>query len=337
MRNMQDWAKGLMNSKKRSVLPIMTHPGIEMIGRTVYDAVTDGRVHFEAIKAVNEAYPQSAAATVIMDLTVEAEAFGCEISFPKNEVPSVVGRLVTDYDSVAKLEVPDLTKGRVPQYLLANKLAAENITDKPILAGCIGPFSLAGRLFDMTEIMMACYVEPQTIELLLQKCTEFIKKYCLEFKKVGANGVVIAEPAAGLLSNDDCLKFATPYLKEIVEAVQDESFLVVLHNCGNTGHCTQSMVATGAWAQHFGNKIDMVKALEDTPSDLLVMGNLDPVALFKMASPAEMKAATAELLERTKDYPNLVLSSGCDTPPEVPAANIAAFYEALDEFNAKRA
>lgn len=337
MRNMQDWAKGLMNSKKRSVLPIMTHPGIEMIGRTVYDAVTDGRVHFEAIKAVNEAYPQSAAATVIMDLTVEAEAFGCEISFPKNEVPSVVGRLVTDYDSVAKLEVPNLTKGRVPQYLLANKLAAENITDKPTLAGCIGPFSLAGRLFDMTEIMVACYVEPQTIELLLQKCTEFIKKYCLEFKKVGANGVVIAEPAAGLLSNDDCLKFATPYLKEIVEAVQDESFLVVLHNCGNTGHCTQSMVATGAWAQHFGNKIDMVKALEDTPSDLLVMGNLDPVALFKMASPAEMKAATAELLERTKDYPNFVLSSGCDTPPEVPAANIAAFYEALDEFNAKRA
>ena len=183
MRNMRDWAKGLMNSKKRSVLPIMTHPGIEMIGREVYDAVTDGRVHYEAIKAVNEAYPQSVAATVIMDLTVEAEAFGCEISFPKNEVPSVVGRLVTDYDSVAKLEVPDLTKGRVPQYLLANKLAAENITDKPTLAGCIGPFSLAGRLFDMTEIMMACYVEPQTIELLLQKCTEFIKKYCLELKR----------------------------------------------------------------------------------------------------------------------------------------------------------
>ena len=337
MRNMKKWVEDLINSDKRTALPIMTHPGIEMIGKQVYDAVTDGRVHFEAIKAVNEAYPLSVAATVIMDLTVEAEAFGCEISFPKNEVPSVVGRLVTDYDSVAKLEIPDLTKGRVPQYLLANKLAAENITDKPTLAGCIGPFSLAGRLFDMTEIMMACYVEPQTIELLLQKCTEFIKKYCLELKKVGANGVVIAEPAAGLLSNDDCLKFATPYLKEIVDAVQDESFIVVLHNCGNTGHCTQSMVATGAWAQHFGNKIDMVKALEDTPSEMLVMGNLDPVALFKVASPAEMKAATAALLERTKDYNNFVLSSGCDTPPEVPAANIAAFYEALDEFNAKRA
>lgn len=90
----------------------------------------------------------------------------------------MIGRLVSDYASVEKLQVPDLTKGRVQQYLLANKLAAENITDKPTLAGCIGPFSLAGRLFDMTEIMMACYVEPDTIELLLKKCTAFIKNYC---------------------------------------------------------------------------------------------------------------------------------------------------------------
>lgn len=335
MRNMNEWAQSLKEGGKRAVLPIMTHPGIEMIGRQVYDAVSDGRVHYEAIKAVNEAYPESAAATVIMDLTVEAEAFGSEISFPKEEVPSVIGRLVSDYASVENLQIPPLSAGRVPQYLLANKLAVENL-NKPVLSGCIGPFSLAGRLFDMTEIMMACYVEPQTVELLLQKCTTFIKNYCEALKQVGADGVVLAEPAAGLLSNDDCLKFATPYLKEIVDAVQDEHFIVVLHNCGNTGHCTQAMAAAGAHALHFGNKIDMVKALEDSPKEVLVMGNLDPVAMFKVASAEQMKQATADLLERTKEYSNFVLSSGCDTPPAVPEANIKAFYEALNEFNAKR-
>ena len=335
MRNMKKWVADLISSDTRVALPIMTHPGIAMIGKQVYDAVTDGRVHFEAIKAVNEAYPLSVAATVIMDLTVEAEAFGCEISFPKNEVPSVVGRLVSDYASVEALQVPDVTAGRVPQYLLANKLAVENI-DKPVLAGAIGPFSLAGRLFDMTEIMMACYVEPDTIQLLLRKCTDFIKKYILELKKVGANGVVLAEPAAGLLSNEDCERFSSVYIKEIVDAVQDENFLVVLHNCGNTGHCTPAMVMTGAWALHFGNKIDMVKALEDSPADVAVMGNLDPVALFKMATPEEMSAATTELLERTKNYKNFVLSSGCDTPPEVPEANIKAFYDALVAFNNRK-
>lgn len=331
---MKAWLGGLRNGEKRAVLPIMTHPGIEMIGKEVVDAVTDGRVHFEAIKAVNEAYPLAAAATVIMDLTVEAEAFGCEVIFPKDEVPSVVGRLVTDYDSVAALKVPELDAARVPQYLLANKLAVENL-DKVVLSGAIGPFSLAGRLFDMTEIMMACYVEPDTIHSLLRKCTDFAIKYIKELKRIGANGVILAEPAAGLLSNEDCERFSSVYVKEIVDAVQDDNFVVVLHNCGNTGHCTPAMVMTGAWALHFGNKIDMVKALEDTPSDIVAMGNLDPVAVFKMATPEEMKAAASTLLERTKDYKNFVLSSGCDTPPQVPEANIKAFYEALVEFNAK--
>ena len=52
----------------------MTHPGIELCGYTVKQAVTDGQKHAEAIQKLNEIYP-AAACTVIMDLTVEAEAF----------------------------------------------------------------------------------------------------------------------------------------------------------------------------------------------------------------------------------------------------------------------
>ena len=29
-------------------------------------------------------------------------------------------------------------------------------------------------------------------------------------------------------------------VRRIVDAVQDDSFMVVLHNCGNTGHCTDA-------------------------------------------------------------------------------------------------
>ena len=56
---------------------------------------------------MSEKYP-TAAATVIMDLTVEAEAFGAEIVFPENEVPSVVGRLLNDEEAIDKLEIPAL-------------------------------------------------------------------------------------------------------------------------------------------------------------------------------------------------------------------------------------
>lgn len=331
-RNMDQWAKELIANRTRASIPIMTHPGIELIGKRVIDAVTDGTTHFEAIKALTKKY-KTTASTIIMDLTVEAEAFGCKINFGEHEVPAVSERLVDDYDSVNALEVPSLHSGRVEEYLKASRLSATNITDRPVFGGCIGPFSLAGRLFDMTEIMTAAIIEPETITLLLEKCTAFLLQYAGEMKKTGINGIIIAEPAAGLLDEAMCEDFSSKYVRQIVRTLQDECFMVVLHNCGNTGHLTQSMVSTGAKGLHFGNRIDMLQTLKEVPENILVMGNLDPVGVFRMSEPGQVKAFTNELLNTTSDYPNFVISSGCDTPPGVPEANIDAFFESIITYN----
>ena len=173
----------------------MTHPGIELINHTVKEACCDGQVHFEAIKALAEKYP-TAAATVIMDLTVEAEAFGAEIHFTEDAVPAVIGHMLNNADDIKALKVPSLKAARVPAYLKANLLSARAISDRPVLSGCIGPFSLAGRLYDMSEIMVLIYQDPDAAHTLLAKCTEFILKYCKALKATGVDGVVMAEPAA---------------------------------------------------------------------------------------------------------------------------------------------
>ena len=330
--NMKQWAQQLIADQKIAAVPIMTHPGIDMTGKRVLDAVSNGNVHFEAIKALADHYP-TAAATVIMDLTVEAEAFGAEIAFDDDVVPAVIGHLLNNAEDIRQLQVPPLNKARIPAYLKANLLAAKAISDRPVLAGCIGPFSLAGRLYDMSAIMMLIYEGPEAAELLLDKCTQFILKYCLALKATGANGVVMAEPAAGLMSDDDCMRFSSVFVRRIVDAVQDDYFTVVLHNCGNTGACTQAMLATGARAHHFGDKIDMLAALEQLPRDVIGMGNLSPVTVFRMGNAGEVKKATLELLRRTADYNNFIISSGCDTPPHSPIGNFDAFFEAVQEFN----
>ena len=143
----------------------------------------------------------------------------------------------------------------------------------------------------------------------------------------------MAEPAAGLLSNDDCRTFSSAYVKYIVNKVQDEEFIVILHNCGNQGHCTKAMVETGAAAYHFGNKCRMEEVIGDVPPTALAMGNLDPVSLFKDGTPEEMRLAAWQLLGKMRDYPNFVLSSGCDTPPHTPIENVDAFFRALDDWN----
>ena len=111
--------------------------------------------------------------------------------------------------------------------------------------------------------------------------------------------------------------------------------MVILHNCGNTGHCTEAMVATGAAAYHFGNKCRMEEVIRDVPPTALAMGNIDPVSVFKDGTPEQMHQVTTDLLEQMKAYPNFVLSSGCDTPPHTPFTNIDTFFDTLKHWNSK--
>jgi len=202
------------------------------------------------------------------------------------------------------------------------------ITDRPILAGIIGPFSLAGRLMEMTEIMYKAIDEPDMVHEVLDKVTSFLIDYSLALKSAGANGIVMAEPAAGLLSPGWNAEFSAQYVKRVVEAVQDENFLVVYHNCGNVVPQIDDIVATGARAFHFGNAIDLADIIDKVPADRLVMGNIDPATQFARGTRESVIAATRSLLDKMNGHKNFVLSSGCDIPPRTPLAIIDAFFAA---------
>ncbi|MCG8684060.1 MAG: uroporphyrinogen decarboxylase family protein, partial [Desulfobacterales bacterium] len=248
--NIDEWRYNILRSNSRVAMPIMTHPGIELINSTVQEAVTCGETHFKALEVLYQKYP-TAAVTMIMDLTVEAEAFGCKINFEEDDIPNVADRLISEVGEIDNLTVPNISESaRLSEYLKASKLAVQNIKDVPVFPGCIGPFSLAGRLIDMSEIMVDIYLYPDSIHNLLQKCTAFIKEYISAYKALGTNGIVIAEPAAGLLGNDECSQFSSDYIKDIVDEFQDDDFLIILHNCGHEGGLTQTMVETGVKALH---------------------------------------------------------------------------------------
>ena len=262
----------------------------------------------------------------------EAEAFGARIKLSDDEVPVVIGAVLQDCSEVEALAIPSLDTGRIPLYLEAARMAAAEVTDRPVFAGCIGPFSLAGRLFGMTEIMTEMLMDPDGIQLLLEKCTAFLETYLQAFAETGVNGVIIAEPAAGLLSPAQCDEFSSVFVRRLIAKVQNEHFAVVLHNCGNTGGQNQSMLSTGAWGLHFGNKNDMGKTLAELPRDVLLMGNVDPAGAFRMGTPADVLATTTQLLEATAAYPNFILSSGCDIPPLSSWDNIRAFFKAVSDY-----
>jgi len=232
-RNMQDWAKSVIDSEERLAMPLMTYPGLEITGNGVLEMVRSGEVQYECLKALSDRYPVIAAATLAMALYVEAEAFGSEVTYSEIEIPSVSKRLIDSFGFLKTLRIPEVGEGKTGEHLKAAQLAVANIRDHPVFGGIIGPYSLAGRLYDMTEMMAAILIEPEGSHELLEICTGFLIKYAKAYKDAGCDGIIIAEPAAGLLGRDECHEFSSAYVRRIVENVQDENFIVILHNCGN--------------------------------------------------------------------------------------------------------
>ena len=331
--NMKEWLSQMIAAPVKKALPVLSFPSVSLLGCTVRELISDSEKQAQGMCLVAER-TDAAASVSLMDLSVEAECFGAKISISDDEVPTVVGRLINDMDEAEALAVPPVGACRSGLYIDAIKKATAQITDRPVLAGIIGPFSLAARLLDVSEIMMDCYDDPDMVHTVLQKCTQFLIAYAKAYREVGADGIVMAEPVAGLLSPSLEEEFSAPYVKQIVDAVQDDHFIVIYHNCGdNVPKMLPSILSTGAAAYHFGNAVDLEKdILKKVPVDVVVMGNIDPVGVLRMGTPEFVRTATTELLKKCTPYPNFVLSSGCDMPPKTPWENINAFFSAAEEF-----
>ena len=333
---MSTWINELLAAERKKPLPILSFPSVSLLGVSVKELTSSSDLQVKGLLAVANA-TDACAAVSFMDLSVEAEAFGATICVSDDEVPTVKGRLISDEDEAEALEVPAIGSGRTGLYIDAVKKAVEMITDRPVIAGMIGPFSLAARLLDVTEIMMDCYDDPDMVHLVLEKATAFLIEYAKAYKATGARGIMMAEPVSGLLSPALEEEFSSPYVKKIVDAVQDDEFSVIYHNCGdNVPRMLDSILSTGAAAYHFGNSVDMeTDIIAKVPASTLVMGNVDPAGILRMSTPEKVREATLSLLGRCAKYPNFQLSSGCDIPPMTPWENIKAFFAAWEEYYEK--
>ena len=311
-------------------MPILSFPAVKRLNVSVGELVHSAELQAKAIVTIAKETPTIAAVS-LMDLSVEAEAFGAKVKFSDDEVPAVIESVVDIDTNPIVLKLPTLAEGRAKLCIEAIRQAKQRIENKPVFAGMIGPFSLAGRLMDVTEIMYICYDEPEKVHEVLKVCNEYLVNYAMALIEAGADGIVVAEPLAGVLSPAMAKEFSHCYIEEIIKAVQDEEHALIYHNCGNSvPMMLDDIFEMHAAAYHFGNASDMQMVLEKAPDSCICMGNIDPVSRFVQGTPAEMKVCVKSLIEKCGKYKNFILSSGCDIPAKASWDNINAFFDAIE-------
>lgn len=330
--NMKLWVEQQIRASVKEPLPILSFPVIQLMNVGINDFILSSELQAEGmLRVVKEV--DTPAAISLMDLSVEAEVFGSEIKFFEQEIPAVVGKIVQDEEEASNLQVPPIGTCRTAINLKAVELVKQELKDRPVFAGCIGPFSLAGRLMGVSDAVVCVRRKPGMVKILLKKTTEYLIQYIKEYKKRGADGVMIAEPLAGLLAPKLAEQYSNVYMKKIISEVQDDNFAVIYHNCGGSvAHMVDSLMELGAMGYHFGNAIDISAAVPKVPSDCLIMGNLDPAGVVKNGTAKEVYDKALQLLEENAKYSNYILSTGCDIPPATSWDNIRSFFQAAKDF-----
>ena len=328
--NMDLWIREQIATQDKKAMPLLSYPAVQELFITVEQLVKNSSEMALGVRLMADRYKMPFA-TTYMDLSVEAEAFGAQCVYHTMSIPTITGQLISTQEEADALQIPDLDAGRAGKVLRALGKTLTLVTDRPVFANCTGPFSMAGRLMDVNEILLMTYEEPDLVHTVLEKCTQFLLKYIKAMKMMGANGVIMAEPLAGLMSPGPMQEFSTDYVRRIVDELQDKEFVFCYHNCSNAiEKKVDAVINTGARMFHFGDKADMWKLLNTMPRDVIVMGNISPSAVFMCDSTDKMAIDTQSLLRKCMVFENFMISSGCDIPAATPLANIDKFFEVIN-------
>ena len=113
---MDEWLKQIRIKKNKRAMPVLTFPAIQLLNTSVEKLISDSNLQSEALKLINQrCHPL--AIMGFMDLSVEAEAFGANIRFSEDEVPTVVGSIIKSEEDVINLKVPKVGAKRTQIYL----------------------------------------------------------------------------------------------------------------------------------------------------------------------------------------------------------------------------
>ncbi len=272
----------------------------------------------------------------MMDLTVEAESFGAEINWEIDELPAVVGKKIMDASDVKSLTIPEIGKGnRLSVFVEVCERLKKAFPEKWVWGYILGPFSIAGRLMGMTEISIAIKLEPDTVHQVLDKVANLLEQYTSALLSTGIDGLVILEPASGMLDQNDANEFSNEYIKRIVSLIKSRGKIPVLHNCGRIAHLVESLCATGVDVLHVGSVTEPSEIYPRIPDNVVLMGNLNPTDVFLHGTPDKVKTETLSLLKRMAGCERFGISSGCDIPPGTSIENLKAFKDVVDSAKAQ--
>jgi len=184
-----------------------------------------------------------------MGVGIFASAFGCETSFPHDQMPWTKFAIKSGEPAE---KVYDFSPPGIRDGLLGDILDFTEYFEKkagaqyPIaMTDVQGPIDTAYLVWDSTDFMVAMYEHPKEVHHLMRMVTDLVIKFVKAHSELAGEfiptmigympdgeGIHVAEDALAVLSPNLYEEFSLPYINELSE----EFGGILIHSCGNFEH-----------------------------------------------------------------------------------------------------
>lgn len=321
------------------VLPQIYGYTAGLAGVPLRDYVTDGatiaRCQLQALAELDHD-----GVFAVSDNSIEAEALGCRVEFPAGAYPYIRERCLDGPSHLDRLRVPDPEKdGRMPEILKACRLLRDAVgRERVVIGNALGPVTVAGQAMGLEHLLYLIADDPDGLRAVLDLAAQVTVAYARAQLRAGAHVTVLYEPSASpaVIPRPVFERFARPVLHKTLAELRDSgTFCRWLHIAGPTQSILSMYPEMGVDLASFDYQVPVTAALALLPNTCLI-GNLKPY-LFVSGSAPEVERQARDLLGAAVDRGGLILSSGCEIPPEAGPENIRAMVRAARDFQAPEA
>ncbi|MBI9070241.1 MAG: uroporphyrinogen decarboxylase family protein [Melioribacteraceae bacterium] len=322
--------KGTNLSEIAFFRPILMNFAAHFINKKYSHFASDYKVLVESNIKCMEEFNMDAVG-LISDPYREASAFGAEITFPEDRVPECRNHLITGYEDVVNLKIPDIYKSNRTLDRLKGIEEFKKIlgNDVPVIGWIEGPMAEACDLAGVSEMLMQTMLDEKFTAELIYKATQMAKLFAKAQIDAGCDVIGIGDAICSQISQETFSRFEKEPLREIIDYIHENNALVKLHICGNITHLLKDISEIKPDIVDLDFLVDMDNAYEILDPEIIRCGNINPVDI-EQKTPEEIYDITKELCIKERDR-KFILSGGCEITINTPYENLKAMRSALDD------
>lgn len=275
------------------------------------------------------------AAILFSDILVVPQAMNIEVQM-KEDVGPWLPNPIRSAKAVEQVIVPDIheTLGYVMDAI---KLAKEMLNDEVPLIGFAGsPWTIfcyavegkGSKSYDVAKSF--CFTQPEAAHALLQKITDTTILYLKEKVKSGVDAVQVFDSWGGMLSPEDYNTFSWKYIKQIVDALADDTKVIVFAK--GCWFALNDMAQSKVSALGVDWTCSPRNARYLSGGKVTLQGNMDPARLLSPI-PDIQKMVKQMIDAFGKD--NYIVNLGHGILPNVPVDHAKAFIDAVKGYESK--